>query len=311
MVNRIEFYKNRSIGERFSAAIDFLKQNWKVLYKNIIFGGLPLALILAYFLARQQSYTSSSFLGSLSGSFSSGIAGIIINMALLYIFMFLNIIYLYSMTGAILLHYDRNKLTETTGWSDLQTTFFQLAGKTVLISLVVFIPVVIIVTLVAAIFGFSFSAFSPGGAQALSVLVLVLVIFLFIGALIALAPPLTIIYYPAYFSGKSIMESVKIAFKLGFQNWGSLFVAILLVGLVSMIISVIFSMPLQLTSYLSMFAKINVSFIVSYILGILSAAGTLLLYPVMFLIFAFQYFSIVEKEEGISLQSQVSDFENL
>ena len=53
MSERIEFYKNRSIGERFSVAIDFLKQNWKALYKNILIGGLPLAIIMGYFWGQQ------------------------------------------------------------------------------------------------------------------------------------------------------------------------------------------------------------------------------------------------------------------
>ena len=51
--------------------------------------------------------------------------------------------------------------------------------------------------------------------------------------------------------------------------------------------------------------------IISYILATLSAIGTLLAYPIMIVLFAFQYFSIVEKEEGVSLQSKMDEFENL
>jgi len=36
-----------------------------------------------------------------------------------------------------------------------------------------------------------------------------------------------------------------------------------------------------------------------------------LTYPIMFIFIAFQYFSIMEKEQGVSLQSKVSEFENL
>jgi hypothetical protein len=307
MSDRIEFYKNRSIGDRFSIAIDFLKQNWKVLYKNICYGGLPLALLMGYLLARQQSFVS---LGQ-SLDVSSSVANIFLNMAFLYIVIFINLIYVYSMTGAVLLHYDRNQLTESSNWNDLQTTFFRFAGKTFLTMLIVFIPIGVIFTVIGAIFGFSAFAFSSSGMSALPAIGIVLFVLILFGALVALLPSFSILYFPAYFSEKNVWEGVKTSFSLGFKNWGSLFVALILTSIIYIIVSVIFSGPLQLVSLFSVFAGMNISFVVYLLLGILSAIGILLTYPLMVLIYAFQYFSIVEREEGVSLKSQVSDFENL
>jgi hypothetical protein len=115
------------------------------------------------------------------------------------------------------------------------------------------------------------------------------------------------LYFPAYFSEKRIWESIKVSYVLGFKNWGSLFVALLLAGVMSMIVSIIFSLPYEIVSLFT-WGQVN---ILTYILATLSAIGSVLAYPILFLIFAFQYFSIVEKEEGVSLQSQIDEFENL
>jgi uncharacterized membrane protein (DUF485 family) len=167
MTNRIEFYKNRNIGERFSVSIDFLKQNWKVLYKNILLIGLPLAIIMGYFLARQ---TDAQALDDLP------------NLFLYYGFFMLvstvNMIYMYSMTGAVLHHYESGQLTGSTGWNNLKDTFFKFAGKTTLIILVVYIPILIIIAISAAIFGSSVTGFSLDAPQTISILLFVLFMLL-------------------------------------------------------------------------------------------------------------------------------------
>ena len=295
MSDKIEFYKSRSIGERVSVAIDFLKQNWKALYKNILIGGIPLAIIMGYFMAQQTNMQKISDLSNFFLFYS-----------LLLIVSFVSFIYVYSMSGSVLLHYEQNQLTETTGWNDLKDNFFKLVEKTTLISLIIYIPIIVATAIVAAIFVMSAAASSSNG-MAGSILLLILFIIVLLGGFIAVAPSFIMVYFPAYFSGKTNMESIKIAFSLGFKNWGSLFVAIILTGIVIFVASMVFSLPFQITSLFTL-GKVN---IISYILATFSAIGTILMSPIMFVIFAFQYFSIVEKEEGVSLQSQMKDFENL
>jgi len=299
MSEKIEFYKNRSIGDRFSVAIDFLKQNWKVLYKNILIGGLPFAIIMGYLIAQLSGVRPVSV---------NDLPRFLLFYALLLLISFITNIYLYSMTGAVLFHYDRNQLSETTGWNDLKDAFFRFAGKTTLIFLLTAIPVIIIVAIFAySLFVLGISDSASGHSLQQAFALIALMVLLFFGVIIALAPSLSIIYFPAYFSGKSSVESIKTAFVLGFKNWGSLFVALLLAGIVLIIISIVFSLPYEVISLLS---RGQLS-IISYIFATLSAIGTLLASPILTAIFAFQYFSIVEREEGVSLQSQIDAFENL
>jgi len=294
MSNRIEFYKNRDIGGRFSVAIDFLKQNWKVLYKNILLGGFPLAIILGILSLNEVSYS----VGNLPEFF--------MYYSLYIIVLLVNTIYLYSMTGAVLSHYGDNNLSDSSGWNDLKDTFFQFSTKTFLITLFVYIPIIMIIMIIAGIFGFSVTIFSSSGSQAISIFLLIIFIFILLALLIAFAPSFIMLFFPAYFSGKTVLESIKTSFVLGFKNWGSLFIAIILTVIFVIIVSIIFSLPILVMTILT--TRVT---IISYILAIFSTTGTLLVTPVTIIIFAFQYFSIVEKEEGISLQSQIDEFENL
>ena len=295
MSEHIEFYKNRSIGERFSVAIYFLKQNWKVLYKNILLGGLPLAIILAIIMSLQPTARLNT-VPELSNS--------LFYLPFQFFFTFANIVYLYSMTSALLLHYNKNKFSETTGWDDLKDTFFNLSGKTILISLVVLIPITIIVVIIGAFIAVFFSTGIVSAGAAVFPVILIILLF---AVLLIIAPIYCLLYFPAYFSEKGIIESIIISFKLGFKNWASLFVAVILTSVLYFVIHSIFSAPFE---FIKLFLSGNNS-ILKFVFANLSTVGTLLLYPVMIIVYAFQYFSIVEKEEGISLRAQIEDFENM
>jgi hypothetical protein len=289
---KIEFYKNRSIGERFSAAIDFLKQNWKVLYKNIVIFALPLMLVSAYFMQYYMRFVQGLPLGNFSYVLET-IAFVLASMLLSVV--------LYSITGTIIIKYENEELTEESGWNDLGSTFLSLAGKTVKIIFITIVCIILIVLIPLIVGGLtSFSS-------SLAIIITILFVLLILGGTIALMPSLTLLLFPAYFSEASTFGSITEAFKLGFKNWGSLFVAILLAGIVLVIISTIFSLPYQILAFISP-GQVG---LLSFIFATIAQLGTLLITPAMIVIFAFQYFSITEKEKGISLQSKVADFENL
>jgi hypothetical protein len=154
-----------------------------------------------------------------------------------------------------------------------------------------------------ALYGFIAGSLFGSGFQVISILFL-LILFVVV---IAVLPAMAILYLPAYFSDITAWESIKVSFKLGFKNWGSLFVSMILVGFIYSAVSMLFSIPYQVVSLINP-GQIN---FLTFILSAISIFGTLLTFPIMIVIFAFQYFSITEKEDGISLQSKVNEFENL
>ena len=175
-MDKIEFYKNRTLSERFSASIDFLKQNWKVLYKNIFIGALPLAILSAL---GMQYYQKMSF-----GNMYSDALLIDMFFIIFYIVSAVALsIYLTAMTGAVLIRYGEGKLTSSTGWNDLNKSMFSLSGKTFVIGLMVGIVVGALVGILALLFGLSFSGIAVG-----NYLVVAFVVLLLCAALFALLP---------------------------------------------------------------------------------------------------------------------------
>jgi len=294
-MERIEFYKNRTLSERFSASIDFLKQNWKVLYKNVLIGALPLAIIGGYFAQYYQQATLANLYsgGTLANPFY----------ILLYIIAFVALgIYLNSMPGAILKKYGEGKLTPSTGWNELSRSMFSLSGKTFAIGFM--IGIVIAVLAVAFVLAFSFLA--DGGVTGVF-FVLAIAMLIMLAILFAFAPSLSLAFYPAYFSGAGNRESIKIAFGMGFRNWGSVIVTLILAGIVLYVVIVIFALPSIIMAFIS---RGEITFL-TFIFTFLAVLGEILTYPIFFVFIAFQYFSIVESEQGVSLQSKVDEFENL
>jgi hypothetical protein len=284
---KIEFYKNRTIGERFSAAADFLKQTWKVLLINLSIVGIPLAIILGYSMQHSRELTYSDF-----GNFST----LLTQNGWYYLATFVTYVILYAITGAIMIQYEKGELHSDTRWRDLSSTVFSIIGKTLKISLILFL----FLALIAFLFGFIFSALNFLG------ILLFLLFLLILAAIFLLLPFFTILYYPAYFKGASSWQSIKIAFTLGLRNWGSIFVAIILCSILLFIVSAIFVVPYTLITLLP-----GKPGLISFIFAIVSSLGTIITTPVCFVIFAFQYFSITEKEEGVSLHSHIDEFDNL
>ena len=285
--NRIEFYKNRSFGERLSAAADFLRQNWKIFLKNIMVPSIPFILLEAYFLPKYMEMVSALSLGDTDAFASDG-------WAVLIIIMFLSL-YLYAVSGALMSLYEEGNLTNETKWSDLSSKMFSNAGKLFLIGLAVTLVIIVIATVI----GFLFA----GGGMVIGTLL----IFVFMFVLIAAIPPLSMIIYPAFFQGESTWSSIQTGFSLGFKNWGSTFGILFVSGIMASIVSYALGTPYQLWILFNP-SEIGV---LTYVFAIFYALGSVLGAPFTFVFLAFQYFSITEKEEGISLKSKIDEFDNL
>jgi hypothetical protein len=266
-----------------------------VLYKNVLIGAIPIAIISAYSL---QYYQQVSFGNIYSYDVFSNFLNIIIYILSAMVLS----IYLSAMTGAVLKRYGEGKLTTSTGWSDLSKSMFSLSGKTFIIYLIIGMIVGVLAGIFALILGFVFA-----GSAVVGFIVGGFFVFILLAGLFAFLPSLALIMYPAYFSEASNLESIKIAFRMGFRNWGNVIVTLLLAGIAIYIVTAILSVPNIIVMLFTM-GEVN---ILTFIFGFLSILGNVLTYPIMFIFIAFQYFSIVESEQGISLQSKVDEFENL
>jgi hypothetical protein len=257
-----------------------------------LIGSLPLGIIVGYLAQYYQQATLFNI-----DSFGDMNLNLFFIILYFVVAMMLNI-YLNAMTGAVLKNYGEGKLTPATGWGDLSKTLFSLSGKTFVITLITSVAIIAL----AAVFAITFSFLADFG-----VMVMVgIIILIMCAVLFAFLPSLSLSLFPAYFSGTGNRESIKIAFGMGFRNWGSVIVTLLLAGIIIYVIMVIFSIP---NVIITLF-HVEVG-ILTFLFSFIAILGNILTYPVFFVFIAFQYFSIVENEQGISLQSKVDEFENL
>ena len=298
-MDKIEFYKNRSLGERFSASAGFVRQNWKVMYKIILIPAIPLALLLGYF---QQvflsGYTATVMEVANSGNFED-FYDIFGSMGIYLLGYLLLTVILYAISGAIMSRYEADLLTKETTLKDLSKKIVSNTGKLALIILTMLL-LGIVAVIIFALFVVLLTK--------ISMVLLALVYFLFVVALIAMIPPLYLIFFPALFQGTSIFKSIRKGLGLGFKNWGTTFVIVLIMGIATLAISSLLQIPYSIWLLSNVGQSIT---IVSYILGSLSALSSAIVTPLLFVFLAFQYFAITEKAEGISLQAKIEEFDTL
>jgi hypothetical protein len=294
---KVEFYKNRTLGERFAASGDFVRQNWRVLLKNIGYIGAPLALIQGFL---TYNYMQNMMSGIFSGNFTTTN---IQTLLLVFLFSFLLMLFLYSMTGSILNKYVKGSLTEETGWPDLSEKMFSFAGKILLQGLILIGGIILLAIIAGLIAGF----LTLSQSNTLSTTVIIIEVLMILALMIVLIPSLSFIYYPVFFEDTSAWGGIRKSFRLGLKHWGSIFLTILLASLLTGVVSYILTMPYII--YVMIYT--NENNLGGYILSTFSSLGSVVIYPIFIIFCSLQYTSIIEVEEGISLQNKIDEFDNL
>jgi hypothetical protein len=298
---KIEFYKKRSVGEVLSAVAEFLLQNWKVMYKNILIVGGPLACLLGIF---QHNYTTAVTAAVISSDFSPTF--LFNALIFLTISVLLNI-FLYSITATFLSRYGDGKLTKDTKWNDLKESVYLYAGKTFLL----FLCLLCVIFIVALAFSFLIGII-VAGTGGFSQVVVGIIVLIVLGLLIPFLPGLSLVFFPAYFHNEATVSSFTKGISLGFRHWGSTFLVLLISVIITAVITYLFSGAYQLWTLFGAMLQLGpVGVIISYLFSILSAFANVFAAPVMITFLAFQYFNIIEEEEGISVQSGIDEFDNL
>ncbi|MDL2223920.1 hypothetical protein LJB92_01245 [Bacteroidales bacterium OttesenSCG-928-M06] len=291
--NNLEFYKVRTVGERFAVAGDFVRQNWKLLLRNIVYIGAPLAIVSGYF---SQEYVTGALDNVASGDYE---ASFVVNALLCTFLMVCLQLFLFSMTGAILYQYTQNKLREDSSWKDLRGDMFFIMGKLFVLGLILTLMIAVILLVVVVLF--YILGFNSAFIASLSMLSL-------LGICIALIPSLMMAQQPIIFERESAWRSLVKGMRLGFKNWGAVFLTLLLGGVLLMIFSYFLAMPYYV--YLMVHIEGGGGFL-GYVLAAMASLGTVIAYPLYIIFVGLQYTSIVEKEEGISLQNKIDDFDQL
>lgn len=304
---KINIYFKRSFGDKLNATFDFIRQNAKVLVKYIVYFLLPVSLI--------QAFTTNAFMGgalSLDQTFQNtdlDHANALYSLGASYIGTIL-----LSIIGAILItsiiyalmriYEEREQKLQDITWEEIRPRLFHNIKR---LSLLFFITFILMIAAVVAIVILAYA----------SKVTLILTIPAFVAVLI----PYAMLPCTYLFEDISFGNAFAKAFRLGFKTWGGTFGIVFIMGLIASILQGVTTTPWYVATLVKTYFSVTEtesSFLSStgfeflmYLLGIIQAFGSYLAGGFTLIGMAYQYGHASETVDNKSVDTAITNFENL
>lgn len=286
----ITLYQRRDFGEKINATINYVTQNFRSFGTAILYVGGPAALLTGIASGIMQSSifdlskTADRDPGDVFGTFAGIFSGSFV-FVLVFGVIAQSLISLAAYTHLKLYH-ERSKQSGLIGvsgqaagqtitvaeiWADMQPNIGRVVITSLLVGLATFVAALLLVI--------------PG---------------IYVGIVLSLALPVTI------FEGSDFSQTWSRCFQLIKEKWwstlGLLFVMAMLVGVVSFI----FTAPAAVLGFM-IGAKLmpGVPTTVIVVAQAFATVGQYLLYSILYVGLGFQYFNLVERQEGTGLLSEI------
>lgn len=307
---RIEFYRQRTFSEKMNVTFEFIRENWKAMLKYSFYLIMPICLV--------QTFATNTFFNvyiqALSNSFGSpqlgnSLGGFLINYGVMLFCILIGSAMMSGMIYAMMQTYATrdNKLQNLT-LNDFKEQLVRNAWRILFVAL--FLIFVYLILMFAAVFlAVTVSRFS--------LFITMPLVFILLLCMIPL-----ILVIPVYIFERNIQffDAIKKAWKLGTATlWGMLGLIIVLY-FITLVIQTITTMPWYLTLMIgsvfslsteSMIAQSAIFKFITYILGLLQSYGMYLSMSIGIVGLAFQYFHAREKIEGVTVDSNITHFDEL
>ena len=175
---KVDLYRVRTFGQKFSATFDFIKENYKLLLKACFYLILPVCLFQAFAFERLMTAVASDNMSSVAddGSTSGALSYLHINTGLSYILLLICIclgtLLLFSICFAMIRYYNESP-TRLQGVTlrDLKPLIIQCMKRSFLMGLVFSVAWVVIV-IILGLFAFIFFEVASNDQFPMSLLVL-------------------------------------------------------------------------------------------------------------------------------------------
>jgi hypothetical protein len=314
--SRIEYYRQRTFSEKLNVTFDFIRENWKPLLKYTFYLIMPVCLI--------QTFAMNSFVDGYAGFLSSTASGgassfghmagssAIRFMANYGVILFCSVIgsaLISGMVYALMQAYAtrENGLGHIT-LNDFKENLVRNAWKCIRISLFFILTGMTIV----------------GIAAILAVLTSVVSLFVTIPVLIVLFLFLIpfMMLMPVYIFERDIRfpNAITKAWKLGTETLGGMLGLIIVLSIISSVIQTLSTLPwyitmvfghvFSLTTDSAMNQSVSYKFAL-YLLGLIQTYGAYAASTIGIIGLAFHYFHAREKAEGVTIDSNISNFNRL
>jgi hypothetical protein len=303
---KIRFYKVRTFSEKMNVTFDFLRENLKPLLKFSFYVILPLCLIQSFFM---DSFMRV-YIGLLDGpDAGTGFVSVAGYYGMLLLCSLLGYVLLSALVYSLLQIYERrDRRLQGLVFADIRAPFLDNCVKVLRIMFFTF-GVMIAVWAVIALFAW------------MSPWTLALTVPLLLVGILAAAVPFAL-FTPLYlFEDLPFTDALRKSMKHGFSAWGETFLVLLVFGLLANIIGGMTSLLWMLVtvagsvfSLTSPDAGVTSSawyLFLTYVLGVVMAYGTYVGTIISVGGIAFQYFHLREKREGVTLKTDIANFDRL
>ena len=306
---RIEFYRQRTFSEKLNATFDFIRENWKPLLKYAFYLIMPICLIQSFAINSVfDIYLGAMRNSAVTSSFDSSIYSIAASYGVMLLCMMIGMALLSGLIYAMMQTYAtrENRLLDIT-LSDFKEALIRNAWKYLRITFL---------TMFASLFiGFAMAILAY-----VSTMTLILTIPLFFVLMILTVPLMMMI--PVYIFERDIklFGAIIKAWKLGIATIWSMLGFMVVIYIISSVIQSVTMMPWYLTVLIgSVFSFTSESAIdqsviykfAVYILGLIQSFGMYISVIIGIVGLAFHYFHAREKVEGITIESNISNFNEL
>ena len=325
---KVDLYRARTFGQKFSATFDFIKENYKLLLKACFYLVLPLCLFQAFALERFISVVVDNNVAvAVDNADSDGALGtLLVNTGLSYLMLIvclvLGSILLSSICFAMIRYYNESP-TRLQGVTlrDLKPLIIQCMKRSFLMGLVFSVAWVVII-IILGLFAFIFFEVTSND-QFPNVLIGIGLFFLvIIGLLVAFVP--AYLSWPVYIfeDDENVFSSIRRGWRLGVHSFWSLIGLLLLMGIVENFLQMVTTLPW----YFMYLAKVFISAtnegatsvvnspiynFVEYILSVIMNFGTYLATTLTIIALAFHYGSVAEEVDGVSVEESIQNFDQL
>lgn len=310
---KITFYRTRTFGEKLNTSFEFIRETWKPILRLSFYLILPICLIQAMATNTYMELWISMSKNTSTDEPSSMFLTLIASNGALLLCILAGTSVMSGLVYTLMQMYE-NRETRLIGirFADIKTLLIKNTRKLIGSMLLLFFLILFVVGILIG-----FMVVMTIGSPWTLLLTLPLVFVLIFGLTVPLS-----YFAPVYiFEDCSFSDALKKAFRYGFSAFIETFCVLIVLGFLSNIISGITTTPWYLVFFIGQLFSAaspelgltsNPFFVIgSYLLGVLQAYGTYMSIILTITGFSFQYFHIREKHEGISVQSNIQQFEHL
>lgn len=307
---RIEFYRQRTFSEKMNVTFEFIRENRRPLLKYSFYLIMPICLVQTLAMNSFLSVYVDAITHSAAGQspFGNSMVSFLTNYGILLLCALIGTAVMSGMIYAMMQTYaTRENKLENVVLDDFRENLTKNAWKCLRI-------------LFALMFVYLFTVFFAAFLAYLSSYTLILTIPLGLAFLLCLIPMMMLVPVYIFERDISFFDALKKAWKLGTSTLGGMLGLMIVLYIIASVIQTITMMPWYLTWIfgtvfsLSSESGITQSVIYKfalYILGLIQSFGMYVSTIIGIIGLAFQYFHAREKVEGITIESNISHFDEL